>query len=610
MSLTSSPASAPKQTPDGAPALTDESRPRRRFRPSPLGLIVAAWVAIVIVLGVAIWTTGSLDNHDWTVEALFFWTQDVPVLVFALVATLGLALTPPTLLARLRLPAGIAPRRIVLSLAAAVFVAGAAGLWLVFSGYAFSLDEFLANFDAQIFAHGRLMAPIDPAWRPYAAALQPMYMLPLPNDVWASSYLPVNAAMRALARLIHADGLLNPLLSAFSVVAVWGIGRRLWPDRPDVALIAAALLGTSSQLIVMAMTAYAMPAHLAFNLAWLWLFLRGGKAGHTGAIAVGFLATGLHQLVFHPLFAAPFILRLLFHRRWGLSALYIVAYAAICLFWVEYWPIATGLSGVSTDDTGSTGLDLFSDRIDDVIDALSYENIGVMGQMLVRFATWQNLLLAPLALIGAVMTIWRRGPARPLVLGVIITLIVMGVATPTQTHGWGYRYLHGLLGSVCLIAAWAWSRLTDALPAPRRTAANSGLALACAVSLLLLTPVRAFQAWSYVSPFAAANAAIQNAKTDVVIIDHNGAVLFDMGTIDRNDPFLVHRPLVMALAYMDEPLVRQVCATHSVAVFNGRSAMAYHLAVVPQRSPPGLIRLRQLMAELKCGVTMPVQRPS
>jgi len=391
---------------------------------------------------------------------------------------------------------------------------------------------------------------------------------------------------------------------------VWGIGRRLWPDRPDVALIAAALLGTSSQLIVMAMTAYAMPAHLAFNLAWLWLFLRGGRLGHAGAIAVGFLATGLHQLVFHPLFAAPFILRLLFHRRWGLSALYIVAYAAICLFWVEYWPIATGLSGVSTDDTGSTGLDFFSDRIDDIVDALSYQNIGVMGEMLVRFATWQNFLVAPLALIGAVMTLWRRGPARPLVLGVIMTLVVMGIATPTQTHGWGYRYMHGLLGSVCLLAAWAWSRLTDAMPAPRRAAASSAMALACAVSLLLLTPVRAFQAWSYVSPFAAANAAIQSAKADVVIIDHNSDVLFDMGTINRNDPFLTHKPQVMALAYMDEPLVRQVCATHSVAIFNGQSARAYHLAMVPQRPPPGITRLRQLMAQLRCGAVMPAQPPS
>jgi hypothetical protein len=610
MSLPPHLASARNPAPDGAPSLAGASRTRRGWRPSPLALILASWVVIVIVLGVAIWATGSLKERHWTVEALFFWRQDVPVLVFALIATLGLALTPPARLAGLRWPAGMAARRIVLSLAVAVFVAGAAGLWLVFSGYAFSLDEFLANFDAQIFSRGRLLAPIDPAWRPYATALQPMYMLPLPDNVWASSYLPVNAAIRALARLAHADGLVNPLLSAFSVIATWGVGRRLWPERPDLALIAAALLGTSSQLIVMAMTAYAMPAHLAFNLAWLWLFLRGGKLGHAGAIAVGFFATGLHQLAFHPLFVAPFILRLLFHRRWGLSALYIFAYAAICLFWVEYWPLATGLSGVSTDDTGSTGADLLMDRLGDIWDTLSYQNIGIMGQSLMRFATWQNILTAPLALIGAVMTIWTRGPVRALVLGVLMTLVVMGIATPTQTHGWGYRYMHGLLGSVCLAAAWAWARLTDALPAPRRNAANVALALACCVSLLVLTPVRAFQAWRYVTPYAHANAAIQSAKADVVIVDHNGDVLFDMGTVTRNDPFLTRPPRVMALAYMDEALLRQICATHSVAVFDGESAVTYGIVPVPQRSPLGLVRLRRVMAQLKCGAPMLAPRPT
>ena len=315
MPLNSSAASTGNSGPNGAPPA--EAQAGRGFRPTPLALTLVRWVEIDAVLGIAVWTTGSLDVHNWSVEAFFFWRQDVPMMVFALVATLALALAPPSLLGRLKWPAGISARQTAIALALVTFFAGAAGVWLVFSGYTFSLDEFLANFDAQIFARGRLVAPIAPAWQPYAPAMQPMYMLPLPQNVWASSYLPVNAALRALARPIHADGLVNPLLSAFSVVAVWGVGRRLWPERPDLALIAAALLGTSSQLIVMAMTAYAMPAHLAFNLAWLWLFLRGGKLGHAGAIAVGFLATGIHQLVFHPLFVAPFILRLLWRRRWG-----------------------------------------------------------------------------------------------------------------------------------------------------------------------------------------------------------------------------------------------------------------------------------------------------
>jgi hypothetical protein len=602
MSLSSDPASERIPEKGGATPYPARQPAKRRFRPRPFVLILGTWAAIIVTLGVAIWTTGSLRNETWATEAFFFWRQDVPVLVFFVVTTLALWLASG--LTALRSPAGATDRRVVVSLAATTFVVGAVGVWAVFGGYTLSLDEFLANFDAQVFASGQLMAPVAPAWRPYVPALQPMYMLPLPDDVWVSSYLPVNAAMRGLARLVNAEGLVNPLLSAFSVVAVWAVGRRLWPQRPDLALIAAALLGTSSQLIVMAMTAYAMPAHLAFNLAWLWLFLRGGRLGHAGAIVVGFLATGIHQLVFHPLFVAPFILRLLFHRRWGLSALYIVAYAASGLFWLEYWPIATGLSGVSTEDTGSTGADFFIDRINDVLGGVGFDNFGAMGESLMRFVTWQNLLTAPLALIGAIVAIWSRGPVRALVLGVALTLVVMGIATPSQTHGWGYRYMHGLLGSVCLIAAWAWSKLTDDLPAQRLAGANGALALACVISLIVVTPVRAWQAWRYVAPYTAANAAIQSAKADVVVVDHSSQVLFDMGTVTRNDPFLIHKPQVMALAYMDEPLLRQLCATHTVLIFNGQSATAYGLNIIPWRSSRRLAALRQVMAELNCGRPM------
>jgi hypothetical protein len=366
--------------------------------------------------------------------------------------------------------------------------------------------------------------------------------------------------LRALGRLAHAEGLVNPLLSAASIVAVWGVGRQLWPERPSLALIAAALMGTSPQLIVMSMTAYAMPAHLAFNLVWLWLFLRGGRLGHAGAIVTGFLATGIHQMIFHPLFVAPFVLQLWLRRRWGLAALYTLAYAAICLFWVEYWPLASAVSGIQPGDNDSTGGDYLMDRIGDVLDNLYWRDAGVFAECILRFATWQNLLLAPLALIGAISTLRTKGYLRALVLGVFLTLVAVAVATPTQTHGWGYRYLHGLLGSIALVAAWGWARLTDPLDARRQAAAAGGLAIACALSLVVLAPIRAWQAWDYVRPFAAANAAVQGGGADVVLIDHNSSILFDMGTLTRNDPFLVHRPKVMALIALTDTGVRQLCA--------------------------------------------------
>src|SRR5208282_587380 len=103
------------------------------------------------------------------------------------------------------------------------------------------------------------------------------------------------------------------------------------------------LLATSSQFLITAMTPYAMTAHLTVNLVWLWLFLRGGRLGHAGAIAVAFLACGLHQLIFHPLFAAPFILQLWLERRYRAALFYTLAYALIGAFWIAYPTIALGL---------------------------------------------------------------------------------------------------------------------------------------------------------------------------------------------------------------------------------------------------------------------------
>jgi len=225
--------------------------------------------------------------------------------------------------------------RTVLILALGAGLAGWLGLRFVYLGYPLSMDEFMATFDAAIFRHGELMATIPAQWRVYVDALQPLFVQHLGGGAfWVSGYLPVSAALRALGGLAGGASLVNPILTAISVVAVFGVGRRMWPQRPGLALAAALLLATSSQVLVGGMGAYAMPAHLAFNLVWLWLFLRGGWLGHAGALAVGFLACGLHQLPFHPLFVAPFVAQLWLERRWRAAALYTVAYAAICLFWV------------------------------------------------------------------------------------------------------------------------------------------------------------------------------------------------------------------------------------------------------------------------------------
>jgi hypothetical protein len=233
-----------------------------------------------------------------------------------------------------------------------------------------------------------------------------------------------------------------------------------------------------------------------------------------------------------------------------------------------------------------------------------------MAECLIRFVAWQNPLTAPLALIGAALTVRTRGYVRPMALGVLLTLLAVFFATPTQTHGWGYRYLEGLMGSICLLAAWAWTRLTDRGDAPQRAAASGGLIAASAISLLLLAPLHAWQARAFVRPYAAANAAIQSAPADVVVIDHDSDVLFDKGTVTHNDPFLRRSPKVMSLSDMDYEMTRDLCASERVLVFNGQSAQAYGIQTIPWNGDLGIAQLRVYMRRLGCYKPLLPARPA
>ena len=565
----------------------------------PFGALLLGWGIWALGLASAL-SSATLSQFRGT-QALFLLTQDLPAFLMAVAITIVAGW------AAHRLSKTASPARPFSGLALTVLLAAACGLigligfHLVFQGYLLSLDEFLADFDARIFGHGELMAPIAPVWRPFAPAMAPLYMVPVAtHDVWASAYLPVHAAVRALARSVGAAPLLNPLLSAFSVVAVWGVARRLWPERPGLALGAAALLASSSQLLVTAMTGYAMPAHLAFDLAWLWLFLRGGRLGHIGAITVGFLATGLHQMLFHPLFAAPFVLQLWLDRRWRLAALYTLAYAVICGFWIEYFALELRWMGETSRAAASAGGGWLFERFSSALANVKPANLSALATSLVRFAAWQNPLTAPLLALGTAAALRAKGHPRALLLGIALTLFVTTLVVPSQTQGWGYRYLHGLLGSISLLAVWTWSRLTDGLAAPRRAAANGAFVGVCAASLLLLAPLHAWQAWAYVRPYAAANAIVQGAPEPVVIIDNNRP-WFDMGVVVRNDPFLTTGPKVLLLSEMTVGQVRSLCGSGPVALFDGARARALGADTVDVPPDPNALRLRQLMTQLKCG---------
>lgn len=551
--------------------------------------------------------TGAISAAGTTeLPKYFLVTQDAPALFllglfFAATGwslSKGIVFSSPRWIER---PDGFAPVWIATALVACAVYAGS---HLIYQDFALSVDEFMAEFDATVIAAGHLLAPVAPEWREYVPALQPIFRLEVPeNAYWISSYLPMNAALRAVFVLLGDSTLQGVALAGAAIVALFGVARRLWPDRADAAVVAVVLLASSSQFLITAMTPYAMTAHLALNLIWLWLFLRDTRTSHVLAAGVAFVACGLHQVIFHPLFAAPFLISLLRARRWQLATFYAAVYAAAGLFWILYWSLLLHTLSEPVAQSADLGIAFLFHRIAEMAH-LNAASIPLMALNLYRFLAWQSPLAIPLALIAFVACRRDSKVVTDLALGIFFTLAAVLILMPYQGHGWGYRYLHGFLGSLSLLAAQGWIYLTGqhAHAAGRKQPAFLLLA-SVFVSVFVMLPWHAYHVRAFVAPYASAVAAIKQSDAEVVVVD---PVDIWFGTdLVRNDPFLHNSPKVLALGYLDKAGLTKLCRRYDVAIFDRRDAPRFGLRIEQMdASSPFVVhhqQLREAMASLNCG---------
>ncbi len=511
--------------------------------PFRLVLVLAAVIALTS-FGVSLAARGSFN-----LTLFLFYKQDLRLLY----AGFGLLL-----LCFWRLPVRSRPLtaswRTALAVGGVMALAALAGHFWILSGYDMSRDEQLASFDAAIFARGLLVAPLPAMWHDHASALNATFMYPTSEtSAWVSAYLPLNAALRTLFGMVGNAALTGPAMILLGAAALWGCARRIWPDRPEAALVALLLYAGSGQVLFNGMTAYAMPAHLALNLCWLWLFLRRTIWSDLAALAIGFVATGLHQPIVHPMFAAPILLLLVLGREWRRAALYLLGYATIGAFWLWWpgftWSLVEGNPLASPAD----GVDYWT-RLVAVIekgDALRFEN---MGANLLRFFGWQHLLLLPLMVLG-LRALWQSRLAAALAGGIVLTLVVMTVILPYQGHGFGYRYLHGLIGNAILLGVFGWVSLGERLVRWRPL-----LLRATAAGLFVLLPMQAWMAHQFYAPFARASARIDASGADYVVVGAGDAP-FAMDLV-VNPPFLDMHPIRLLREKLNGLLARAICAQH------------------------------------------------
>ena len=572
--------------------------PDRRSETLFWPLIAGLCLLLVSAGGVtAMYAFRRFDHRllDTLLPNYFAYRQDLIAAPVAILFLLAMILLRPP---RLSLPA-ISPRAAAICALAVAIVAVAGNHWL-FGGYALSRDEYMADFDATILTLGSPFASVALPWRSMVDALQPDFLFRTADGgLWSSSYLPGNAAIRALFGLIGARWLASPALAAVAAGLVYAIARKLEPDDPCFAAIALLLFVTSAQFLITAMTPYAMTAHLALNLAWMWLALHDRPWSRGLAVLVSLLACGLHQMAFHPLFVAPFLPWLWLSGRRRVAILYALAVALSALFWLNYWSIALTLAAPGASVAGLLHVPL-SDRIEAFVKyAWNLRSLFVGADNLLRLLTWQNPLLWPLFLAGLFSL--RRQPRISWCLlgGIVLTIGAMLLLMPYQGHGWGYRYLHGLLGSFALLGAYGWRAVAAARDGEARRF-GGWLTLSALLSLALLLPLRAYQAAAFAAPYREADARLSRIDADAVIVDDAGR--WYATDLVRNDPFLRERPIRMLAVKVTRRDAAMLCGRYHVRLLSQSSPEFKDLRAVAFRGELeiGARRIRALRA-LRCG---------
>lgn len=447
------------------------------------------------------------------------------------------------------------PRKIWIA-AITVAVVVLVGRQLILLDYDMSRDEQMATFDAAIFRSGQLAAMLSEPWPHQAGALNTDFMLPVADrSAWVSGYLPINAAIRGIFDLVGASQLVGPLAVAVGALALDACVTKIWPDQGAYRWIALLLYLGSGQVLVNGMTTYAMSLHLTLNLVWLSLFLERRTSCDVAALIVGFMAVGLHQPLFHPMFAAPILATLLLTKDWQRAAFYFFAYAMFGAFWA-YWPSVTiELTGMPLPGDQQSYLTRLQSALDNGRPAGLLEMIA----NLLRFVTWQHLLLLPLLILG-LRGAFRSALFASFATGIILTIAVMTIILPYQGHGFGYRYLHGLIGSAILLAVHGWDRIGAS-----RDRWTSLFKRTSIGTFVLLIPAQLYFANAFYAPYARASHALDKLDSDYVVISGDAAPF----AVDLviNEPFLQNRPIRLVEERLATTTLSDLCAEGPDIIF-------------------------------------------
>jgi len=438
------------------------------------------------------------------------------------------------------------------TLAAAAFVLYGAGAWFAYRAYPLAMDEYVAWFQAQAFAAGKLGGQFPPDLLDQLLPRLPAnYFLVASRATGevSGAYLPGFALLAAPFACAGVPWLANPAISALTLPALRGLVLELSESR-EAAGWAILLTLASPVVAVNAFGYYAMPAHLLCSVLYAWLLLRPTIGRALAAGVVGSLALALHNPAPHLLFAAAFVVWLVARRTpvtilLALAAGYAPLTALLWFGWQQHLaslmaaaPPATHAAVPAVATPSASGPGAVERVFAQVGSAISLPTPRTLAARLAGLAkawTWASAGLFVLAAWG--FAVARALPAvRVLAAALAVTFFGYFLVPFDQGHGWGYRYLHSAWFVLPVLAGLGLARADDELRA---------MAIwAVLLSLVVANGLRASQAELFVRqhlaqvpPLAAMPmGAGDPARPEIVFVDPTaGAYTRDMV---HNDPFL------------------------------------------------------------------------
>jgi hypothetical protein len=178
----------------------------------------------------------------------------------------------------------------------------------------------------------------------------------------------------------------------------------------------------------------------------------------------------------------------------------------------------------------------------------------------------------------------------------------MLVILPYQGHGFGYRYLHGMIGSFILLAIYGWMER-----AAVHRALRSLIVRVTVGGFLILLPIQAWMAHGLYVPYAHASQAIDRTASDYAIVSEEDTHFAHDLVLNRPD--LSNRPIRLIAENMNADLINQLCRSRPSVVVVRDHALAKVTTIFGEpssnRAPKRNEALPATLRDAGCQVSVP-----